>query len=916
MTLANLARALAKKSLRTRNHSEPVEARMSDPTERGPDSGELNVLHFEVHPSVLFKLGEDLITDDAQALVELVKNSYDADARVVRIEIDTDKYFDAVSGAEMPIPKVAKEDEPLGGDTPEERARATGPADLDEVPDVVLGRLRVIDDGVGMTTSAIRNGWLTVSSSEKRALKARHGTTRRGRTPLGDKGLGRLGVQRLGRLVYLSSVPALPDAPEEELPGGDKVEPGGEEQYLGDVRNVALIDWDAFLDAKKLSSVPIHVTSVSVTPQKAGSMVEVRGLRDLNFWRAGADRVLERELMAILSPYDRAGGLTVQLRINGVLQDLRRNARELLAIAPINYRFDYLDGILTIAGGLSSSIVSARKAEDINPYETLIARDNGHAFAEWLVNSKPKRARELGVELGDDKYFIRLRTQKFLDQVTLELDAVDPGPFEGEASSIDYEDESESSFSSVTALRAFAKDMSGVRVYRDGFGIRLDKDWLKLGDQQTSGSSWYGLRTGNTTGYVNLTAANNPLLEETTSREAFRDTPAWQGFYSLMRAWTKYSQEAQSFVRRGYVEYRQKHAADLAQLSTSSTPQQIAENVTKRLDAAREVTSSSAVALEALDEIERSVDALRATRQESDSGVWTDPALNRAIDEATNSIVTARSRAASVVQQFEGLRAEYESMQGALELLKSQVDSVQEQIGLAWESVALGLSAEALTHEVEHITDGLIGRSVQIAQFLAENAEANARALTYANFVRSNAAQLAVQSARMNPSLRYRRERKKDFAVSGLTQKTVDYYSQQWEKRPVSVELLVLNDFTVRINEGKFGQVLDNLLINSEYWISRSIAQKRARAGKITITVDAPYLTVEDTGPGVDLAVAASLFEAFVTTKPGEDGRGLGLFIVRQLVESEGGRIDLSPVLNAEGRPFIFRLELQALIQS
>jgi len=57
--------------------------------------------HFEVHPSVLFKLGEDLITDDAQALVELAKNAYDADARVVRIEVTTDKYYDPLTGHEV-----------------------------------------------------------------------------------------------------------------------------------------------------------------------------------------------------------------------------------------------------------------------------------------------------------------------------------------------------------------------------------------------------------------------------------------------------------------------------------------------------------------------------------------------------------------------------------------------------------------------------------------------------------------------------------------------------------------------------------------------------------------------------------------------------------------------------------------------
>jgi len=36
--------------------------------------------HFDIHASVVFQLGESLITDSVQALVELVKNCYDADA--------------------------------------------------------------------------------------------------------------------------------------------------------------------------------------------------------------------------------------------------------------------------------------------------------------------------------------------------------------------------------------------------------------------------------------------------------------------------------------------------------------------------------------------------------------------------------------------------------------------------------------------------------------------------------------------------------------------------------------------------------------------------------------------------------------------------------------------------------------------
>lgn len=36
------------------------------------------ISNFEIHASIVFQLGEDLISDEVQALVELIKNSYDA----------------------------------------------------------------------------------------------------------------------------------------------------------------------------------------------------------------------------------------------------------------------------------------------------------------------------------------------------------------------------------------------------------------------------------------------------------------------------------------------------------------------------------------------------------------------------------------------------------------------------------------------------------------------------------------------------------------------------------------------------------------------------------------------------------------------------------------------------------------------
>ena len=51
-------------------------------------------------------------------------------------------------------------------------------------------------------------------------------------------------------------------------------------------------------------------------------------------------------------------------------------------------------------------------------------------------------------------------------------------------------------------------------------------------------------------------------------------------------------------------------------------------------------------------------------------------------------------------------------------------------------------------------------------------------------------------------------------------------------------------------------------------------------------------LTVQDTGTGMEPALTARIFEPFFSTK--ERGSGLGLVVVKQIVESYTGRIDVS----------------------
>ena len=132
------------------------------------------------------------------------------------------------------------------------------------------------------------------------------------------------------------------------------------------------------------------------------------------------------------------------------------------------------------------------------------------------------------------------------------------------------------------------------------------------------------------------------------------------------------------------------------------------------------------------------------------------------------------------------------------------------------------------------------------------------------------------------------------------------------------IELAVIphgsSDLTVKMNKGKLTQICDNLILNAEYWLREAIRADSLEIGRITITIDAPVVQIKDNGRGIDKSVEESLFDPFVTTKRVGEGRGLGLFVVRQLLDSESCSIILLPDRNTYGRRYIFELDLSGVV--
>jgi signal transduction histidine kinase len=121
-----------------------------------------NPLTFRPRARLILQLGDQLIKNESIAILELVKNSYDAGATIVNIE-------------------------------------------MKNLLDQKNGYITIDDDGCGMDLDIIKNVWLEPGSDYKEKILNNFDAeiAPLGRRPLGEKGIGRFSAHKLGKEVEL-----------------------------------------------------------------------------------------------------------------------------------------------------------------------------------------------------------------------------------------------------------------------------------------------------------------------------------------------------------------------------------------------------------------------------------------------------------------------------------------------------------------------------------------------------------------------------------------------------------------------------------------------------------------------------------------------------------------------------------------
>ena len=231
----------------------------------------------------LLTIGRDLIQDNYAAIVELVKNAYDADSESVEIHFKaTEKPSENVIG------------------NPEKRIEIT-----------------VRDYGHGMSQDTVINKWMVPSTPDK--LERR--TSPEGRTMQGRKGIGRYAASMLGSTLLLETV-----------------------SKEDSEKTTVLVNWHDFETSKYLDDVEILVESHS-TKEPHGTTLTIEGGQDYyKEWDKNQFIKLNFELKKLISPVqnlmdETAQGFQIHLEISG-FPDFE-DKKETIVPYPIFDLFDY-----------------------------------------------------------------------------------------------------------------------------------------------------------------------------------------------------------------------------------------------------------------------------------------------------------------------------------------------------------------------------------------------------------------------------------------------------------------------------------------------------------------------------------------------------------------------------------------------
>ena len=207
------------------------------------------------------------------------------------------------------------------------------------------------------------------------------------------------------------------------------------------------------------------------------------------------------------------------------------------------------------------------------------------------------------------------------------------------------------------------------------------------------------------------------------------------------------------------------------------------------------------------------------------------------------------------------------------------IQKVREDLKITQELAGTGMAVEKATHDTMSLLKRLKTNTEDIVKKVETDQISPVAFRDFLIELHENLEFLYQELQVLQPLFRVARKVTKDVSVQNVADRVMKYFRKELvDKIKVTIKG---NDVVVRTNTGLILQVLLNLMDNAVYWLDQVTSKNK----QIQITLDAEESTVifSDNGVGIDPEIKDLIFSEFYSKK--SDGRGLGLYIVKELLE-------------------------------
>jgi signal transduction histidine kinase len=375
----------------------------------------------------------------------------------------------------------------------------------------------------------------------------------------------------------------------------------------------------------------------------------------------------------------------------------------------------------------------------------------------------------------------------------------------------------------------------GIMLYRNGFRVlpygEPDDDWLEL-DKRAFGQAGFLLNRQQLLGRVTVHSAHTALSEQ-TNREGLIQSEAADALIATMM-WLMHVEF------RNVLNEADKRDRELRLIEAE--------------DALREFRGDKAKLESELDELRQKLPPTASSAYER-------------VKSSIHSIVVRCDEAVATAERALG----------------NAVSDREQFVYLA----GIGLMTEFIFHELDRAVR-------QTATALADTRRkhpADASLLS----LEQQLVTLQKRVSAFDEMTGERRQTKSKFDVAEVVRTVIVSHAREFERHGIVWDFPDAS-LEVRAVKGMMIQIIENLVANSVYWLKQQTRIEEGFQPIVRFKLDPirKVLEVSDNGPGVSPARSERIFEPFVTSKPPGQGRGLGLYICRELAVYHGWTLAMS----------------------